>query len=114
MRGRGRAGEQLQEIESRALSCEQRTRRALEGEQELIGDGRIAFGDAPFEPDPRIDRVEAGFDVGYAANDGRLPCDHGSPADVLRGNQGSRQITAADVLRQGAGDLLRQIGGNRH
>ena len=111
MRGRGGAGEQLQEIERRALAREQGAGRTLEGEQEPIGGDRVAFGDAPLEPDPCIDGAEAGIDIGYAADDGRLPRDHGSPANPIRRNQGGRQITAADVLGQGVGDLLRQVGG---
>src|SRR5258708_34536040 len=111
MRGRGGAREHLQEVEGRALGRQQRARRTFDGEQEMIGGDRIAFGNAPFEPDPRIYRVEGGVDVGYAANDGLLPRDHGGPADPIRGYQRSRQITAADVLGQSAGDLLRQGGG---
>ena len=107
MRGGGGGGEQLQEIERRALAREQRAGRTFEGEQELIGGNGVAFGDAPLETDPCIDGAEAGIDIGYAADDGGLARDHSRPAHPINGYQGSRQITAADVLGQGAGDLLR-------
>ena len=92
---------------------QQRACRALEIEQGLIGGDRVAFGHPPLQPHPPHRRVEAGFDVGYAADDGLLPRDHGGPAHAIRGYQRSGQVTAADVLGQSAGNLLRQVGG-RH
>jgi hypothetical protein len=80
-------------------------------EQELIGGRDAALDDVRFDTDSPIHLGEAFLDVGQAANDGRLPRYHGSPADPLLGYQGRRQITRADIFGQSPGNLLRQVGG---
>jgi hypothetical protein len=86
----------------------------LEVEQDLIGGGDAALHDVWFDAHPPIHLGEALLDVGQAANDGRLPRYHGSSAHPLRGYQGRRQITRADIFGQGAGNLLGKVTRNRY
>ena len=114
MRGCGGAREQLQEIERRALTREQRSSGSLNLEEGLIGLDRRALGDFPVNAHFRVELREGAIHIGRATEDGAFPGNYRGPAVRARGNQGRRQIAAADVLLERPPDMPGQVGRNRH
>ncbi|MNN47590.1 hypothetical protein D3C81_1620180 [compost metagenome] len=110
----GDTRQHLQEVQRRALAAEQRTGRAFEVKQRLIGLGLLAIGHLPVHRHPWIELTEHGVDPGRAGDHAILTGNDGGLGQALGRDQLRGDVATADVLQQRAAhvgfDFSGQVG----
>ena len=95
---RGYTGQELQEVERRAFSREQRARRAFQIAQQLPRFDQIAVLRFPVDDDGRVQFLEAALEPGSAAENGVLARNDRCLRDDAGGDELCREIAAADIF----------------
>ena len=109
----GGPGEQLEEVECRPFSGEQRGGRAPKGEQQLIRRDPVSVRHLGMELDPFV-HLSADFDhPGQAADHAGIPGDHTGRGEGGGIDQRSGDVAAAHVLGEGQADVVRDGGAER-
>jgi hypothetical protein len=109
-RHRGRAGEQLQEIQRRPLGAEQRPGVGLDLAEHLAGVDARAVAGMPADARLRVELAEAGLEPGGPAEDRLLAADDDAARRMAGRREQRGQVAAADVLGQGGGDVAFDFG----
>src|SRR5690606_38278594 len=87
------------------LATEQRTGRAFEGEQGLVGVNTVAILHLPMHGYTRVERTENRIHPRRAADNRLFTRDHPGTGQTLGRNQLGGDVSAADVFSQGATDI---------
>ena len=96
----------MQKIERSSFAGQNTPGRTLDGTPGLLVDGIIAIVAEPVDADVRVKLVKNFLDPGNATDDGGLTTDQRRPSGIVVGHQRRRQISRADIFRQGLAYLL--------
>ena len=100
-----RTTEQLQEVERRALGCEDGARLAADVADIGIGSHQFAFLVMPFQLQVGIDTAHAALEPGTAAQHGLLAHQHAGRHRIGNRHQLAGPVADADIFRQGVADV---------
>ena len=111
LRARCHAGQQLQEVQRTALASQQRTRRAFQMKQRLIGFDPFAVTHLPMHRDTWIELTEHSVDPCRTADNGVIAGDDGGFGQTFGGDQLRGDVAAADVFEQRTAHVGFDFGG---
>ncbi|MNJ57076.1 hypothetical protein D3C77_526510 [compost metagenome] len=105
------AREQLQEVQRAALAGQQRTSRAFEVKQRLVGPGPLTILDLPMHCHPRIELAKHRIDPSGASDHAIIARNNGGLGQALSRDQLGGDIATAHVFKQRTAHVGFDFGG---